>query len=423
MNNTMNVQGETGSFHIIETNGLFEAIFYGLFGSVPNQDHLGKFVNTYVEHILDYGSKPSYIKCKKLLPLIRKYYDEFGKDLNRLSAGTYEDIFENKNCSTQIAAIEKMQPYINLRQHFNMFIANLKKSVSDSEYEYIICNPASDVWKTEIKIVEKSQANDDYVIRTTYVPTEKTKTIFILHKDNKYFSLEDTEKADIKTKNAFREIQRYKEGITSTTSNRAVLESTGTKTKNEEDEEAFFIKEAKKLEDIIEGNPKVLTTSRIVNIHENPRDKETIDQDPTTETIAPFTIKYTVDNKEDLKALPSTQTAFMRAFNSGKASTATSIGSENSPSEQSVRTKVNTTIRNNPEFQNYQIDNIVLVNSKNIPAEDLPTKEWYFKVNLKTKNNMGGWRVNKKNTKKLKKRRETQKRRKSKKKPKSLRRR
>lgn len=414
MSNTINVQGESGSFRIIVTNGLFEAIYYGLFGSIPNEDHLSRFIDLYIQHISDYDLKTADIKCKKLIPLIGKYYDKFGKDLNHLSAYTYQDIFENENCSQQIGSIEKMLPYTNLRQHFNMFIRTLKKSASGSEYEYIICNPASDLWKAEIKIVEKAQANNDYVVQKTYVPTEKKNTILILHKDNQYFSLEDIEKADIKTKNASGEIPRYKEGIISSiTPKRALLESTGTKTKGEEEDidDDFFTNLEREFEDI--KSPTRVNVPSTLSASDTNTPLSHI-QNPTTETIAPFTIKYTVDNKRDIKELPSTQTAFMKAFNSGKASTATSIGDKNSPSEQSVRTKVNTTIRKNPEFQDLEIDNIALVNSKNMVAEDLPTKDWYFKVNLKTKtkSNRGGSRVNKKKTKKLKKRRKTQERRK-----------
>jgi hypothetical protein len=485
--NTIYVEDQQNSFNIIETNGLFESIFYGMFGHVVEQDELDSFVNTYVEHIKFYERSPDE-KCKKMLPLIQKFYDESSEqDVNPIYGNTYKDIFENTNCSTQITAIENMVSYKKLRTSFGKFIKTLRNNANYSEYEYIICEPMSDVWKTQINIVEEKSANN-YVVRNSYyspgAPTEKTKTIFILHTGNKYLSLkeipsvinfvdkenegndEEEEVVDFgrrrkkkltdQTKlfgvniDAVNVVKDLNTEETKTLS-KTIPDNTGINSDKEEvvdfgrrrkkkltDQTKLFnvnidavnvvkdlnTEETKTLSKTIPDNTGINSDKEEV---ENPLTKSAVDitspkptivQDPTIETIAPFTIKYTINNKEeDLKDLPSTQSAIMRAFKSGKVSTATSIGDDiNSPPEQSVRSKVNTTIRNNPDFQGFEIDNIALVNSKKSVAEDLPTKDWYFKVNLKTKNNTGGLRANKKKTQKLKKRRKTQKRVKGKKK-------
>jgi hypothetical protein len=415
-------EDQQNSFSIIETTGLFEAIFYGMFDYIPDKDELDIFVDSYVEHISFYDNKSSDEKCKKLVPLIQKFYDELEQDMNPILDGTYKDIFKNEDCSTQIAAFEQMEPYKRLRLRFGSFIKTLKHS-NFIEYEYIICKPTSELRNIKINIVEKKSANN-YVVRNSYSPdvfTENTKTIFILHTENKYFSLRDTKKESIKTTNVSVKGDDNK-GNNSTT-RQPITSTKETKGKVEEDMGAFFDTHEKELDEIISGTgekpldvrmkPKKLTDTKptAVNISPNP-----VVQDPTIETIAPFTIKYTIDNEKDLKDLPSTQSAIMRAFKSGKVSTATSIGAKNSPSEQSVRSKVNTTIRNNSDFQGLKIDNIALVNSKNIVAE-LPTNDWYFKVNLTKKPpNTGGLRANNKKTQKLKKKRKTQKRIKCKKK-------
>ena len=87
--NTIYVEDQQNSFSVIETNGLFESIFYGMFGSIPKKDELDSIVNTYVEHIEFYERSPDE-KCKKLLPLIQKFYDESSEqDVNPIYGNTY----------------------------------------------------------------------------------------------------------------------------------------------------------------------------------------------------------------------------------------------------------------------------------------------------------------------------------------------
>ena len=73
--NTINVQGELGSFQVFETNGLFASIYYGMFGSVPHQDMLDRFVDTYINHISDLKSIDE--KCKKILDSFGYNYSEY----------------------------------------------------------------------------------------------------------------------------------------------------------------------------------------------------------------------------------------------------------------------------------------------------------------------------------------------------------
>ena len=281
-----------------------------------------------------------------------------------------------------------MVSYKKLRTSFDKFIKTLRNNANYSEYdEYIICEPMSDVWKTQINIVEEKSANN-YVVRNSYyspgAPTEKTKTIFILHTGNKYFSLKEIPSVI----DVINFVDKEDEG---NDEEEEVVDFGRRRKKKLTDQTKLFgvnidavnvvkdlnTEETKTLSKTIPDNTGINSDKEEV---ENSRTKTAVDfspkptivQDPTIETIAPFTIKYTINNKEeDLKDLPSTQSAIMRAFKSGKVSTATSIGDDiNSPPEQSVRSKVNTTIRNNPDFQGFEIDNIALVNSKKNVAED-----------------------------------------------------